>query len=228
MSLSIIDQSSITQDDLNTIANCDLNDELIALKLVSFGESKIITLPKNEVTCKELLLKIFGFGSLANLQIHLSEIVSHLNRYNWRQAADLDCESVHFKAYVKVCMLANKALLSKGDATLFRNVSSGSINKKIEYTIHQGFGSDTTRIVDLTLPWNLNLEVQHIKAFLKNQFETNFIQITDEQDVALNRNIVLAKEQLQNVTIRISTFMPPGTRRMPYISVPRFFIKNAS
>ena len=114
----------INQQDLTTLANCDLNRQIIALQTTPGQDNpKIIIIKKSDVTYLQLFLKFFGCGKLAHTEVRLKEAAYHLSRFDWTANATRDQDSIEYQAYLKTCELANKTLYYKKDFTLFNRVS---------------------------------------------------------------------------------------------------------
>lgn len=187
MGLSITNTNHISQQEIDAIAQCDLNSHLIVLKSDEQGKRTLTTLAKSEVNCWQLFLRWFGKGNLANIQVHLADITSHLNQFKWADGASLNNNSVHHQAYLKTCMLANKALLSKWDEALFNNVSTATCVKQVEFFQYQ----DGQRINRLDVPFEIKLnpcmQIKHAKVLLNKRFKDSAIAIT-ENNLQIDQN----------------------------------------
>jgi hypothetical protein len=188
MTLSITNTNNIAQEEISAIAQCDLNSQLIALKIDDKGGRKITTLSKSEVTCWQMFLRFFGCGNLAKMQVSLADVTSHLNQFRWAEGAALNGNSVHHQAFLKTCTLANKALFSKWDESLFNNVSVGSCTKQVEFLQYQ----DGMRVNRLDVPQefklNPSMQMKHINVLLRKRFQKAAIHITDRNNQTINSN----------------------------------------
>lgn len=203
MSLSITNTNHIKQEEIAAIARCNLNSELIALKMDEAGGAKIVTLSKSEVTCWQMFLRIFGLGDLTHYKVHLSDIVTHLNQFDWKVAASLDHDSEYYQAYLKACTLANKALYSKWDETLINNVSNETLQKSIEFAQYQGSRITNKHSIQQSFRWNPSLQVKHIRAALLKQYRNMTIRIEDENHHVLDADCNISRTQFNNIRIFI-------------------------
>lgn len=188
MSLSITNTNHISQQEIAAIANCNMDTHLIVYKRSAETGSRITTLSKKEVTCWQLFLGYVGLGKLADVRIGLDLMTSYLNRFNWSVGASMPPQSIHHQAYLKACMLANKALYSKQNETLLNNVSSQQMHKNIEFVEYTSNGVQHRYNRELSFKWNPCLQVKHIKALLAIRFPNMQIRTLNEYQQRLNVN----------------------------------------
>ncbi len=201
MSLSITNH--ISKQEIAALAHCNLSSELIAIKMNAEGGPKIVTLSKSDVTCWQMFLRFFGWGNLAKTQVHLNDVVSHFNQFNWAAGATLDPHSEHNQAYLKTCMLANKALYSRWDETLLNNVASATIEKKMEFAHYQGFRLLDRHDAVRSFKWNSAMQIKHVRALLTKQFQSATIRIEDQHHHPISSNVNVSREVLDNARIYI-------------------------
>src|SRR5665213_787352 len=179
MPLSITNPNHISQQEIAAIANCNLNNQLLAIKTDAHGGSKITVLPKSDVTFWQMFLRCFSMGTLVNMQVGLAAVTSHLNQYDWAAGANLNVNSEHHQAYLKTCTLANKALYSRQDETLFNNVSTATIPKQVEFVQYQGTTLLNRHNVNRVFKWNPCMQFKHVEVLLKKHFQKATIRIED-------------------------------------------------
>lgn len=199
MSLPI---SRISQQELTAIAQCDFNRSIIAIDTKAEGGPKITTLSRDDVTCWQLFLRWFNCGTLADKQVHLNDVTRYFNQCNWATAANLAPNSDGYRAYHKVCILANKALYHKWDETLFINVSPTVVEKRARVT---RLGSNPLE-ANIAVRHNPALQIQHLRALIERQFRNAKITIEDEHHRALPRETYISVDALRNLQIHIEEF----------------------
>ncbi len=203
MPLSITNTNHISQQEIAAIAHCNLSSEIVAIKMDAEGGPKIITLSKNDVTCWQLFLRFFGWGNLSKTQVHLRDVASHLNQFDWAAGAALNLNSEHHQAYLKTCTLANKALYSKWDETLLNNVATATVEKRIEFAQYRGFHLLNRHDVAQSFKWNPTMQIKHVHALLKKQFQDATIRIEDDHHHLITANTNVSREILDNARIYI-------------------------
>lgn len=203
MSLSITNTNHISRQEISAIANCNLDTHLIVFKIDAEVGSKITTLSKREVTCWQLFLRYLGRGNLADVEIRLSSMTTHLNRFNWAAGASLNPNSIHHRAYLKTCMLANKSLYSKHDETLLNNVATTSINKNIEFIQYRGNAVQHRHNVAQSFNWNPCMQIKHIKTLLAKRFPDMQIRMLDFNHQNLRSNTNATRELLYQARITV-------------------------
>lgn len=215
MSRSI--NTDLHHSEISTIASCNLDRDLLAIDLIGDGGPKVIKLSRDEVTCWQLILRFFGFGSLANKKIHLAEVASYLNRYDWSAARKLDHSSELYAAYGKVCQLANRALLHKKDDALFDNVSSEKAYKKIQYSVLQGDKVIHQHENMQLMKWNPFLQIKHVKAFLAMNNRGAEIEFSELDFTPLENDFKLSFETFKTMRIFIRHRQSPISVPNPHV-----------
>lgn len=198
MSLSI---DRFSPQEINALATVNLSTEIIAIKMDADGGPKIVKLSKSDVTCWQLFLRFFCLGTLVNMRVHLSQVTSHLNQYDWSENADIDLGSVQYQAYLKTCSLANKALY-KCDETLWSNVARFTHNKKMEL-IQRGNSFYQHLDVNKTIKGNPTLQIKHVEAFLHNHYRNSTIRIEDENHHLMGAEIYASNAILEQARVYI-------------------------
>lgn len=196
MSLNV---SRLNQQELTTLAQCDFRRSIIAIDTKAEGGPKIITLSRDDVTCWQLFLRWFNCGTLADKQVHLRDVAYYLNQFNWASAAVLDQNSIGYNAYLKTCILANKALYHKWDETLFNNVSPTVVEKRARVTRP---GSNPIE-ANIAVRHNPALQIQHLRTLIERQFRNARIAIEDAHHRALPRETYISLDALRNLQIHI-------------------------
>ena len=105
MSLSITNPDHISEQEISSLANVNLNYQLIALDKSAEGGPKLVVLSKDNVSCWVMFLRMFGWGALGNMDVHLKDISAHLNQFNWQEGANKPGNSNYYQAYLKTCMI---------------------------------------------------------------------------------------------------------------------------
>jgi hypothetical protein len=203
MSLSITNPDHITEQEITALANVNLNYQLIALDKGAEGGPKLIVLSKDNVSCWVMFLRLFGWGTLGNMDVHLKDISAHLNQFNWQEGASQPASSNYYQAYLKTCMIANKAAFYKGDKALLTNVSTASLEKSLDFTQFQDGRVLFHHDVQFSLPWNPAMQYKHIQGLVQRQFPNCRVDIRDQhqQTVSLNTNV--SPENYANAKIYI-------------------------
>ncbi|GEM_PF-6978588 len=228
MPLSIRNTSHISQQDIITIANCDLNTHHIVYKVNASHGSKIATLSKKEVTCWQLFLRILGMGNLVNYNIGLATVTTNLNQFNWREGTSMARNSIYYHAYLNVCVLANKALYSRHDETLVNNVASTMVAKDVEFVQYQG--NREIHRHNMQQRFNLNpcMEFKHIQTLLVKRFPNMHIRITQSHHQPYPGNAHATPTQLYHARILVEQHLshvqpvPPPSRPNRRIQNQRF------
>ena len=196
---------NLSAQELTALANYTLATQYIGIRRTGAAH-EIVTISKNDITCWQLFLRFFGLGRLQRTQFHLQNALDHLNKYSsWQTLADLpDQNSEQYKAYLTVCTLANKVLLSKNDDTLFNNVSTGSIDIQFEIT-HQQIGRlpKQLEIGFEAFKTNPEMKVKHLQPIINktarndaklvntHHLKIHHIRISDPiVREAINKNII--------------------------------------
>jgi hypothetical protein len=210
MTLSMITKSSIndiSKQEISTLANCNLENEVIAVTWNVKNSPKIITLSKKDITCWQLFLRFFGWGKLAKTELHLKDVTSYLNKYDWSTGVEFEQTSDQYKAYLKVCMLANKAICSKsGMRSFFDNVSTETMEKRItlsKYLRDEKLGEN----IDVqSIKWNPAMQIKHVAAQLTMQYRKGTIHIKDENHHYIDPNSKISRTLLDNARIYIEKY----------------------
>ena len=114
----------INKQDLETLSNYKFlgnesnkkNNYLIGLKWVKEGskwKQELVTVNKQDVSCKTLFLSLFGLGKLRHITVSLDKICTYLSRYKWEEIklkTDRNPEKPIYKAFVTVCEVANRQM----------------------------------------------------------------------------------------------------------------------
>jgi len=160
----------------SALSNCDLTKEIIGIRTDKKGNHEIVILSKeNDVTIKQKFLRCFGAGKLAHTETDLLKVASLLTQYNWGDCAtQFRNDSAEYKAYRKICMFANKVLLSKGEATLVNFVGQklkieNITLKQIKQNRESFYGIKLNNI----LSWNPEMQYKHINAQLEQIFQNS-------------------------------------------------------
>jgi hypothetical protein len=201
MPLSITNKNHISQEEIQTLARCNLNTHLIAIQTNAANGPKIITLAKSEVSCWQLFLRNFGAGNLVHFQVHLSDVVSHLNRYNWAEGANLSSD--YHLAYLKTCTLANKALYSRGNETLADNVATVTLEKKMEFVQYRGTQVLNRHAAVHSFRLNPNMQVKHIEAVIRKHFPNTQVRIENANFKRISGDVNVSRELLNTAKIYI-------------------------
>ncbi len=114
---------------LDLIKNCDLDTEILAIKKTTCT-GQLVKLTKTDITYWQIFLRFFGLGILGSVTTDLKIIAESLAQYEWAEASDKTAEL--YPTYLKVCELANKALISKNSEALYQKVSTTSIDIPIK------------------------------------------------------------------------------------------------
>lgn len=191
-------RNDLHHSEVITLQCCNLRKELLAIDRNGDGGPRIVTLSRDEVTCWQLFLRLFGFGKLANKILHLSEVSAYLSRYDWSEARGLKDSSLR-DAYGKVCQLANKALL-KGSDTLFHNVSL-STTKEVQHSLFEGSKQIYTHTATQNLKWNPFLQVKHVIAYLAMHNPHASISMTERDFTPLENNDRLNLETFKSMRV---------------------------
>src|SRR5579885_1515641 len=169
---------SLSNPEIAALTQCNMTTEILAVKVDAEGGPKLVKLSREDVTCWQLFLRLFNCGKLAKLQVHLRDVASHLNQYDWQDAKILNNQSELYKAYSKVALLANKAL-SKGDETLYRNVGLVEVRKIVDHTRYRGNEVVSRLAVSEGILWNPALQVKHVRALLELRHRNHTVRIED-------------------------------------------------
>ena len=176
--------------------------EILAVKHTTTGP-RIARLLRNEVTCWQMFLRFFGYGSLAGTDVHLDKVVAHLNRYNWQEITASRTESSS-PYYLKVCDIANKALFHKNITSLYEKVSprDGNIGVLI-------IRRPLSRAHIIHMRWNVRIQVRHLVALAARTVNivcTPMITTTGmntHTNACLDPNKVLDFSDFQNFKVHI-------------------------
>ena len=201
MPLSISNRAHISQQELDALTRWNQASEIVVINQAAEGGPKIETLSKDDLNCWQFFLRFFNMGKLAKLKIDLLGVTEHLNQYDWSVGARPDSE--YHPAYAKVCMLANKVLNSEWDETLLNNVCVQQVNKTIEFSQFRGMKLLNKHDMGQTFKWNPSMQVKHVDAFLRKQFERAIIRIEDDNNHPLSLNTNLSQRELMNAKIFI-------------------------
>lgn len=173
---------SLTTEELTALTQCNMSREIIAIKQDAQGGPKIIKISRDEVTCWQLFLRIFGCGTLAKLKVHLTDVAAYLNQYDWSEGRILNNGSELYRAYSKAALIANKAVLHKGDETLFKNVALVEVEKILEHTRFRGNEIVSRLAVREGVQWNPSLQAKHVKALIElrhSRYSPTTVRIED-------------------------------------------------
>ncbi len=217
MPFSITNKTHLRQEEVNALADCNLEREIIAIDVEAPGGPKIVTLSRNEVTCWQMFLRLFNCGNLARFQVHLTEVADYLNRYDWSKAKELQGDTTLKQASGKVCVLANKALLHKYSETLFNNVATDQVQKRVEFTQFQDSALLNRHDAVRTVGWNPYLQAKHVRALLEKTYTNARISLEDSDRQVLSRESNLSLETLKTMSIRVEQHLPP--RQPPQVVV---------
>lgn len=153
--------TSLSRNELDAISNCDFSKEILAVQ-----KGEIVKVSKDQITCWQLFLRFLGLGSFANMAIHLKDVATYLDKYDWKEGVEKT--SSYHDVYLKVCEIANRALLTKEVKDLYDHVSmSKSMNLRM--TQRQGFISTHVNSSHQVY-WNPNCQFQHILARARLDF----------------------------------------------------------
>jgi len=204
MSLSI---KNISESDINALTHCNLANEILAYDLsAENGSQKLIRISKDKVTCWQKFLRIFNSGDLANKKIHLVDINSYLNQYNW---SEIDQENnPQYQTYLKVCDLANKGLVSKRNSTLFDNVGKNhEVNTTVKIKVFLDEKLESSIKGQHSFKWNPRVQAKHIAAAVYQTHPQHVIRIKDQYDRILCNETYVSKKDLQNLHISGSKYL---------------------
>lgn len=161
----------LEQDEIHSLATCNGASEIVAIQLNGKGKPRIVTIARMEITTWQLVLKFFHLGKFAKTEIRLEKVVRHLNEYYWGDAALEHGDSELYRAYLRVCIIANAALACKGNTTLYSNVSLKVIEAPV---LKKGCPHDSYLV-----KWNPMLKYKHIVASAQNIYK-NVVKISIE------------------------------------------------
>lgn len=120
----------------------------------------------------------------------------------------MDPNSIHHKAYQKVCVLANKALYSRHDEALVNNVSTNTIQKNVEFVQYQGHREIHRHNMQQSFNWNAQMEFKHIKALLAKRYPNMQIRITDFYHQPYPGHVRATTNQLYHARILVEQRLP--------------------
>ncbi|MBS0649611.1 MAG: hypothetical protein JSR93_00470 [Verrucomicrobia bacterium] len=203
MSLSITNPDHISEQEISSLANVNLNYQLIALDKSAEGGPKLVVLSKDNVSCWVMFLRMFGWGALGNMDVHLKDISAYLNQFNWQEGANKPGNSNYYQAYLKTCMIANKAALYKGDNALLTNVSTASLEKSLDFTQFQDGKVLFHHDVQYSLQWNPAMQYKHIQGLIQRQFPRCRVDIRDQHQHVISPNTNVSPENYANAKIYI-------------------------
>ncbi len=194
-------------EELRSLSNCDLTKEIIGIRLDKEGNRQIVILSKNDdVTLGQKILRCIGRGKLANIQTDLSKVASLLSQYNWDTTANLRHDSSEHQAYLKICQFANKALLSRGDATLINSIGQ---ELKIENAFLNQIKQKqrTSSKITPSVRWNPEMQCKHISVQLQQIFHGSkvSIEITEHEGevFADNEDAVSSLQAFSRFTVQV-------------------------
>jgi len=204
----MISFKTLSEQEINSISQFDSNKELLAID----NNSKIVKIAKDELTVYQRLISYIGLGPLAGMNYKFNDVTSHLNQYSWSEGVSEEEQSPQSQAYLKVCALAMKALVSKNDTTLYDNV--GKIHQhpksyKFSYFVKGQFRGNGEG--DITIKWNPLLQVKHLDAILAQKFPSSSITSTVKQNCQLFDSLPGWETILDKETIFSYDNFLPGT-----------------
>lgn len=215
--------SQITDDEISRLSNFDSKNEIVAIKTDSNSISQIITISKSSVNLWQLFLRIFGWGDLANTQFHFSEVISYLSKFQWNQDfAHCRKDSNEYQAYLKVCSLANKALVSSLTNSypitcetkdridrFLKSVVSDTVELGFDFTQLDGDGSQVFLKEKLSHNFDLNPEMQidHVKALIRYRFSNAAIEIKDVNGNAFDKDQKTTEDDLARAKITVHQYL---------------------
>ena len=163
---------NINSSELKVIASWNIDTELLAVDLKNKGGSRFTKISKSDVTIWQLFLKKVGYGKLAGKEFSMVVVANRLiKNFIWSSLSRTSALSVEYKSYLNVCRFANKMLMHNKAGDLNSNVSKHSTVRSY-YTCHariSGQGNDVQLRQGLTIHWNPELQVKHVKALASNQ-----------------------------------------------------------
>ena len=185
----------INISELKVIASWNIDTELLAVDLKNKGGSRFTKISKSDVTMWQLFLKNIGYGKLAGKEFSMEVVAKHLiENFIWSSLTRTSALSVEHKSYLNVCRFANKMLMHNKAGDLNSNVSKHSTVRSY-YTCQariSGHGTDVQLRQGLTIHWNPELQVKHVKALASNQ------ECPIENVVIKNGKKILDSEDLLN------------------------------
>ncbi len=197
---------SIDCSDRSVLSRCQLGSQLIAIDSSQPGHSRLALVNRCDVSCWDVFISMFGFGTLASKTISLTRVANYLNQYSWTGCQTSD------RAYLNVCALANRAML-RGSSSLYHRISS-QLSKSIELVQFIRGGTLTTHQVNQGILWNAALQVKHLRAQLNRDYVRGCVQIR-EGGVSLDANSYLSEQRLRNAQIVVRQDMTPEIREVP-------------
>ncbi len=203
MSRSINELSS---EEIKSLTNWDLANEFIAIDSSSQGKPKITRLPKDQVTYWQRLLKYLNVGPLANVEVSYQGVTHYLSQYDWKAAANHKDPMIH-QAYLKVCELANRALVSQGDTKLYQHVSEDLPTAAIPYQF-ENWGVPARAAIKVfqkiatLIKWNPCLQVRHLREFIHLKTHTS-VEILDKNLDRLPDGLTVSQKIFKKMNIRL-------------------------
>lgn len=181
---------------VNVINSWNQKDQILGLKLESKGQSKLIPIPRSEVTLWQKFLHLFNLGKFANIELSVNKVATHLAQFDWKSISDLI-------AYLKVCNIANKAFVMELDERVCRSVVDVPITEKGSAR-EGGYRIKKTRIY-----WNPRLTAGDIRNRLGAQgvyvMPKAFLTASDHYyDAYLDDNTQITRQHLKNLVVHMS------------------------
>lgn len=136
-------------EEKQALASFDEKKHYLAVEFAG-DKRRIVVLNRSEISCFDFFLQFFGFGKLANLDLHLSTVAHYLADYEWgegvREAGTGSLIDLINQLYVNVtgskeqfgqeraayltaCKIAGKCLLKKGEMVPMMNLSQRVENR---------------------------------------------------------------------------------------------------
>lgn len=185
------------QQQLPNLDKYDSGQELLAVATED-GTSHLVKIAKKDLTIWQVFLKFLGFGKFAHVDYNLKNVAIYLNKYDWKEGIDQtsDCH----KTYLKVCEIANKALLSRKETSLYKKVSQESRRILVELS----YGSSLAT-AELEMHWNPKLQVKHLLGLATQSCRYGAtISCKNDKDHILDKDIAITKEDFTALKINIA------------------------
>jgi len=209
--LSVTNKQHLAQKEVDALANCNSQSHIIAVQSQSTEKSRIVMLSRDDVNGWQLFLRFFNLGKLANTKVYLSEITPYLNEYKWSDVSKYAKTSSYHRAYLKVCDLANKAVVKAQDLSLFNNVSKIKVKKEIKFTLYHGSDRLNRFNVVKHIRWNPLMQYQTLSTLLHKEFSRSAVQLnyhgSQDGDGPMMKE-GLSEAGLQKVKIIVSQRIP--------------------
>jgi hypothetical protein len=206
MAFSVRNKQHITQEELTALANCR-SSQCIGIKDTD-GKPKIVRVSRSDITCWQIFLRSMGLGKLADVRYDLSDVLKYLNEFDWTAVSTCDKDSIYYKAYLKACQIATKAIVNKGDDSLFNNVAKDKIDKRIKYSLYHGKELLNRMDVVKTIRWNPEMSYDALRALMERYFPNVKIIIESNDWDFEPAKKLLSKSELNKIKIVVKHCIP--------------------